>query len=83
MIVVKIELHPGGEPEHKRLLGCIVAANDGTGTTEAGNYCVGITHTGKRLHSSSACWKSAIVKGFNRRKSVYSLLRQILNEMDL
>jgi hypothetical protein len=46
MIVVTIELWPGGYKEKSRPLGVISITNDGTGTKEKSNYNYVLSHAG-------------------------------------
>mgnify|MGYP001304080439 CR=1 FL=1 len=38
MLVIKIELHPGGDASKARCMGSAVIINDASGTQELGNY---------------------------------------------
>lgn len=78
MVVVKIELWPGGNEEGKRRLGEIYIKNDGTGTELLGNYEYEISHAGKFI--GRGIFKRGRVKGFLRKLSPYRLLFRILKD---
>ena len=80
MIVVKIEIHPGGSEENKHLEGMILVANDGTGDSHLGNYNYAITHTGVHKREKDIVYKSGKIMKFERRRGVYALLRRILTD---
>lgn len=48
MLVIKIELWPGGFEEHKRTLGYAHIWNDGTGDKDIGNYKIKIFQWGRK-----------------------------------
>lgn len=62
MLVVKIELWPGGWEARKRTLATGYIVNDNTGTLKSGNYQI-VLHdkAGKK-------WKTGEVKGFARQR---------------
>lgn len=73
MIVVRIELWPGGLKKFSRHLGTAVIANDGSGDRDEGNYDVILGKFGEEdpfriLKVQSAVWKSGRVEGFRRRQ---------------
>lgn len=79
MVVVTVELWPGGDPTRKRHLGTAWIANDGTGDRRTGNYWVKLFSRGKRPR----LWKEGIVRGFPRKDLlawdlVYRALRNIV-----
>jgi len=74
MIRVTVELLPKGSEEHKRLLGVLEIANDGTGDLATGHY------TGE-LHAeyTGPNGRRGRVENFNRRgQSVWSLIGAFL-----
>lgn len=79
MIVVIIELWPGGCPDGKRQLGEIVISNDGSGTTEIGNYEVVASHAGNYFGKRPEPYKRGSVSGFARKLSPYRLLCRALH----
>jgi hypothetical protein len=64
MIVVRVEVWPGGSKERARSLGHMVIANDTTGTKTAGNYLCRIM----TWHKKPRIWKEASVSDFPRRR---------------
>lgn len=64
MIRVTIELLRHGSEAHKRHLGTIEIANDGTGDADMGNYSVRLSKFGNPMST----WKRGAVTGFARRK---------------
>lgn len=78
MIVVKMELWPGGDKAGKRALGVIVIANDGTGTDGSGNYRFSLSHAGRYFGKRKEPWKSGKVRGFVCSLSPYRLLARCL-----
>jgi hypothetical protein len=74
MIVIKLELWPGGDSSHSRPLGLICIANDGTGDDERGNYDVAASDC-KDVRKP---YKAGKVKGFRRKWSPYRLLGMAL-----
>lgn len=77
MIVVKMELWPGGDPTAARKLGEIHITNDNTGSAAFGNYDVALYHAGAYAHRPGI-WKTGKVIGFARRLSPYRLLCRAL-----
>jgi hypothetical protein len=76
MIRVTVELVPHGREEHKRVLGRMVIANDGSGSPTAGNYEAAATGKAPRV------WKNATVRGFPRKRLLaWDLLYRVLHEM--
>jgi hypothetical protein len=73
MIVVKIELWPFGNEEHKKEIGKIHITNDLTGTTKRGNYSVKLFHSGKCVHKSGV-WRTGTVMDHLRLLSPYHLV---------
>lgn len=77
MIVVKIEMYPGGDKTKKYPLGVIIITNDGTGTAKEGNYDVALSHAGVYVNRKGI-WKKGKVRGFPRKLSPYHLLARAL-----
>lgn len=74
MVVVTIELWPGGFRDGARLLGRMEIVNDCTGTATRGNYTV-------RLYrfDGKTVWRTARVEGFARvARGGYDLLQLAL-----
>ena len=65
MIVVWMELWPGGDSTHARSLGMATITNDGSGTHLRGNYNVVLYKGGKKRST----YKQTRVEGFTRRRS--------------
>ncbi len=82
MIVVKMELWPGGDKSKARPLGVIMIANDGTGDAESGDYLVEASHAGKYFGKRKEPYKSGKVKGFLRGLSPYRLLYRALKAIN-
>lgn len=78
MIVVYIELWPGGDEEKKRLLGSLILTNDGTGTKKEGNYKVVASHAGIFFGKRKEPFKTGRVTGFVRKLSPYRLVCRAL-----
>ena len=80
MLVVKIELWPKGDESKARQIGRIDIINDGTGTSEFGNYNVNIHHS-ELLNKTplSRFYKIGKVTGFMRKLSPYHLLMRALS----
>lgn len=82
MIVVKMELWPGGDETRARGLGTIIIANDGTGTGEVGHYNATASHAGKYFEKRGGeIWKKGRVVNFARSLSPYRLLSRVLKAM--
>lgn len=64
MLVVTIELWPGGDQARKRHLGTARIANDGRGTLSAGDYDVTLSRCGQ----PNQAWRRGRVEGFPRRR---------------
>ena len=76
MLVVRIELWPGGDESRKRILGLAHIINDGTGDENTGNYVVRLFRWG----SDGRIWKSAQLFGFKRKRlGPWDLLLSALN----
>lgn len=78
MMVVKIELWPGGDENLAKPIGEIRIINDATGTGERGNYEVELAHAGK-FYGRPGHYKTGNVRGFLRTLSPYHLLQMALN----
>lgn len=81
MIVVKIELWPGGDKEKARPLGVVTLFNDGTGDRATGNYNVIASHAGKFFGKKKEPYKKGRVVGFLRNLSPYRLLFRALKAL--
>jgi hypothetical protein len=80
MIVVTIELWPGGYKEKSRPLGVISITNDGTGTKEKSNYNYVLSHAGMFFGKRKEPFKKGSVRGFFRNLSPYRLLARCLKD---
>ena len=78
MLIVKVELWPGGVEEAAEVIDIMQIINDGTGSYGQGNYDVRII---KR--DSSNTWKSGRVEGFPRARfnTSWDLVYRALNSM--
>jgi hypothetical protein len=63
MLVVTVELWPGGDESRKRHLGTAKIVNDGTGTTRVGNYTATLSKWGR----PNQVWKRGSFRGFRRQ----------------
>lgn len=77
MIVVKIELWPLGDQAQARVIGQARIANDGTGTSELGNYDVALAHAGAYA-GKPGVWKRGRVERHRRALSPYHLVARAL-----
>lgn len=70
MIVITVELWPGGSPERKELLGTGIIANDGTGTATRGNYRAVFSKRGDTVQDllKKKIWRAGGVSGFPRKQ---------------
>lgn len=76
MIVVIVELWPGGDPARKRHLGTAKIANDGRGTLFDGDYNVTLLKNGR----PNQVWRKGRVEGFPRRRlGAWDLLYRALS----
>lgn len=86
MIVVNVELWPGGDASRKRLLSRAVIGNDGTGSVGTGNYNVWLGRVGvMELPHRRKPWKQGRVEGFPRARLnswhlIYRALRACLDK---
>ena len=81
MLEIEINLIPHGDKDKKDLQGLIVIANDGTGSLTHGNYTALFSHTKKYHGTRPEPYKIAKIRNFNRKQSVYELLKLALNAM--
>jgi hypothetical protein len=76
VLVVKIEVWPGGNKAGRRVIEVAAIVNDGTGSKLVGNYdCVILT--GSKGKVTNACK----VKGHSRSKGAWVLLKKALEQM--
>lgn len=78
MLVVHLEVWPGGDSTKRRKIGQINITNDGTGTEEVGNYNISASHAGKYYGTNPKPYKIGKLAGFNRSLSPYRLLSRAL-----
>ena len=81
MVVVHIELWPGGDKTRARPLGTVRITNDGTGTNEFGNCTVSASHAGMFYGKRPEPYKTGIVRRFARRLSPYRLVCRALRAL--
>ncbi len=74
MIVVRVELWPGGDPAKSKQIGLMVASNDCTGGKEHGNYNVFLFKPHTKEPRPEAVEASGRVEGHKRSLSVYHLV---------
>ena len=67
MIVVKIEMWPGGDPAKAREIGRGTIANDGRGTATLGSYDVRLLKSPEYARNPGT-WKTGRVEGFPRQR---------------
>jgi len=72
MLSITIDLVPLGKEEYKREIGKIIIANDGTGDYRIGNYKYKLTDDTGNITGE--------LKGHERGKSVFHLLKDVLNK---
>ncbi len=77
MVVVKIELWPGGDQSKARTLGMAMITNDGSGDVATGSYDVELSHSG-RYFGRPGCWRRGEVKNHDRQLSPYHLVLSAL-----
>lgn len=77
MVVVRIELWPGGDREKASPLGVVFIANDATGNEAWGAYDVTLSHAGKFFGRRGA-YRRGRVEGFRRTLSPYHLVARAL-----
>ena len=75
MVVVRVELWPGGLELGKKSLGTMYLANDGTGTAGEGSYDVKIMK-----FDGKGTWREGRVEGFDRqRRGPWDLIQRALD----
>jgi hypothetical protein len=75
MIRVTIEIIPSGDETRKRHIGTVEIANDGTGSSEVGNYSIRLA----KFSNPSQTWLQGKLTGFNRvNRGPYDLVLQSL-----
>lgn len=67
MLVVIIEIWPGGDEQRKRRLGVATIVNDGKGTEEIANYQFEIFKGPELGSRNRSVWKRGKIQGFARR----------------
>lgn len=73
MIVVKIEMWPGGNQENRYLLGSAILINDSSGSATWGDYECTLFLKGKRI------WKQTYVAQFPRQRlNAWHLVKRML-----
>lgn len=82
MVVVKIELWPGGNELAKRSLGFAEITKQSGSTKLVGNYSVKLFEAGKQRR----LWKTGVVEGFPRKRLggwclLYIALRNIIGDV--
>ena len=79
MIVVTVEMWPGGSEERKRVLGEARIINDLSGDLLRGNYYGGVVNGRRRSVRGLKYWRVFEVRGFPRRSlNVWDLLLRSL-----
>lgn len=73
MVVVKVELWPGGDESQARMIGVAKIVNDNTGDDRTGNYNVELSHSGKYF-GRPGVWKRGRVTDYPRMLSPYNLV---------
>ena len=75
MIVLKLELWPGGDRSRSKLLGLVTIVNDGSGTVTSGNYLVTIF----KRNSVETVWKRFKLYNYPRKSAnQWELVRRAL-----
>ena len=78
MLVIKIELWPGGDESSAREINRGYIWNDGTGTIDVGNYKAEFLKRNQKTKNKGV-WKKSILKGFKRQELLaWDLLAQML-----
>ena len=83
MVVVKIELWPGGDEKKAQLLQSMTITNDGTGDRSHGNYDVALSHAGAYLakalkDGTDPVWKRGRVESWSRRWAPANLVKRAI-----
>ena len=73
MLVVKLEVWPGGDATRAYKVGEAHIVNDMTGTAERGNYDVALLHRGKHVQREGV-WRRGKVARHLRQLSPYHLV---------
>jgi len=73
MLRITIELVPYGKEEFKREIGRVIIANDGTGDYRIGNYEYTLSDEAGKI--------TGRLRGHNRLRSVFHLIREVLNKV--
>ncbi len=73
MVVVKVELWPGGDESQAKTIGVAKVVNDQTGDEVASNYLVELSHSGSYF-GRPGVWKQGRVTGYRRQLSPYHLV---------
>lgn len=77
MIVITVEMWPGGKKQGRYLLGTAIVSNIGGGTKARGDYQYGLALKTARV------WRDGEIKNFPRSKrNVWYLLKEILKCLD-
>lgn len=79
MLVVKLEVWPGGDQSRAYKVGEAYIVNDMTGTPEKGNYDVSLSHSGKHVQREGI-WRRGKVMRHLRKLSPYHLVWKALKE---
>lgn len=75
MLVIKIELWPGGDQKRAKTIGIGKIGNDATGDCSTGNYNATLFSEDKTL------WKKGRVEGFPRKLTAWDLLYRVLKNL--
>ena len=78
MIIVRVQLYPGGFKTGKRTIGKLVIWNDGTGTEAVSHYRWELHHAGVFYGKRTNPWKKGVVRNFPRKLSPYRLVSRCL-----
>lgn len=77
MVVVRIELWPGGDESKARSLGTATITNNASGNDVNGNYDVALSHSGIYIDRPGV-WRTGKVIGHCRDLSPYHLVAKAL-----
>lgn len=78
MVVVKIELWPGGSESDAREIGRMEITNDGSGTEDIGSYSVALLHAGRYWGKPGYWRQGSSVKYMRLVSSPYHLVAACL-----
>jgi hypothetical protein len=83
VLVIRVELWPGGDERRKRELALMTIANDGTGDIKTGNYVGSVFRKGALAEDcTKRPLRSAEVKGYKRLNlHVWNLVARMLGNM--